>query len=145
MVSSDYQFIWADVSGKGSASDAQIYNHSDLKKGLENDDIMGWPRPDPLPNDTQDVPYFIVGDDAFALRTYLMKPYSARKLTREERIYNYRLSRARRVIENTFGVLVNRFQVLLTTMQHHAETVGLIVKACVLLRPLKVRHLCCDI
>ena len=133
MVSSDYKFIWADVSGKGSASDAQIYNHSDLKKGLENDDIMGWPRPDPLPNDTQDVPCFIVGDDAFALRTYLMKPYSARKLTREERIYNYRLSRARRVIENTFGVLVNRFQVLLTTMQHHAETVGLIVKACVLL------------
>ena len=141
MVSSDYKFLWADVSGNGAASDAQIYNLSDLKHGLENDTIMGWPRPDPLPNDIQDVPYFIVGDDAFSLRTFLMKPYSARNLTSEERIYNYRLSRARRVVENAFGIMVNRFQILLTTMQHHAETVRLIVKACILLHnPMRSRY-----
>ena len=55
-------------------------------------------------------------------------------MTREERIYNYRLSRARRVVENAFGILVNRF--LLTTMQHGADTVRLMVKACVLLHNL---------
>ncbi|XP_041469954.1 putative nuclease HARBI1 [Lytechinus variegatus] len=136
LVSSDYKVIWADVSGNGSASDAQIYNQNELKQGLENSDIMGWPTPGPLPNDTQDVPYFIVGDDAFSQRTYLMKPYSAKALTREERIYNYRLSRARRVVENTFGIMVNRFQVLLTTMQHHADTVKLILKTCILLHNL---------
>ena len=136
MVSSDYKFLWADVSGNGSASDAQMFNHSELKEGLENNNITGWPRPDPLPNDTQDVPYFIVGDDAFSLRTYLMKPYSAKIMTRKELIYNYRLSRARRVVENAFGILVNRFQVMLTTMQHHADTVRLIVKACMILHNL---------
>lgn len=136
MVSSDYKFIWADCSGKGSSSDAHIYNNSELRAGLEHDDIVGWPRPDPLPNDSQDVPYFIVGDDAFALKTCLMKPYSSRNLTRHERIFNYRLSRARRVVENAFGILANRFQVILTTMGQHADTVRLIVKACVLLHNL---------
>ncbi|MCP3679004.1 MAG: transposase family protein, partial [Gammaproteobacteria bacterium] len=133
MVSSDYKFVWADTSAKGSNSDAQVYNASELKQGLENDDIQGWPRPDPLPNDTKDVPYFIIGDDAFALRTYLMKPFGHRNMSKEERIYNYRLSRARRVVENAFGILANRFQVILTTMQHNAETVELIVRTCLVL------------
>uniref|UniRef100_A0A8B9HK57 DDE Tnp4 domain-containing protein n=1 Tax=Astyanax mexicanus TaxID=7994 RepID=A0A8B9HK57_ASTMX len=133
VVSSDYKFIWADVSGNGSSSDAHIYNHSDLQAGLENGDLLGWPHPDPLPNDTQDVPYILLGDDAFSLRTHMMKPYGAKNLTREERIFNYRLSRGRRVVENAFGILANRFQVLLTTMSHHPENVRLIVKACILL------------
>ena len=133
MVLSDYKFLWADVYGNGSSSEAHIYNNSELQAGLENDDIAGWPRPDPLPNDNQDVPYFLVGDDAFSLRTYLMKPYGAKNLSRQQRIFNYRLSRARRVVENAFGILVNRFQVLLTTMSHHADTARLIVKACILL------------
>ena len=135
-VSADYKFLWADVSGNGASSDAQMFNCSDLREGLEQDNIRGWPRPDPLPNDTQDVPYFIVGDDAFSLRTFLMKPYSTRNMTKEERIFNYRLSRARRVVENAFGILVNRFQVMRTTMEHHPDTVRLIVKTCMVLHNL---------
>lgn len=136
MVTSDYKFLWVDVSGNGSASDAQIFNNSELKEGLENNTIRGWPQPDPLPGDNQNVPYFLVGDDAFSLKTYMMKPYGARNLDRDYRIYNYRLSRSRRVVENAFGILANRFQVLLSTMQHHPDTVRLIVKACVLLHNL---------
>ena len=135
MVTSDYKFLYIDVSGQGHMSDAQIFNASDLRAGLDNDDIVGWPRPDPLPHDTENVPYFIVGDDAFALRPYLMKPFK-NNLTREERIFNYRLSRARRVVENSFGILANHFQILLNTMKHEPETVALIVKTCVLLHNL---------
>jgi len=105
---------------QGSSSDAHIYNESEFKEDQQNNDIAGFPEPDPLSGDTQDVPYFLVGDDAFGLRTYMMKPYANRDMTREQRIFNYRLSRARRVVENTFGILANRFQVLLTTMMHNA-------------------------
>ena len=136
VVTSDYKFLWIDTSGKGSSSDAQIYNISQLQEGLEKNDIRGFPQPDPLPGDTQDIPYFLVGDDAFALRQFMMKPYGSRTLTPRQRIFNYRLSRARRVVENTFGILANRFQVILTKMGHSVETVKLIVKACVLLHNL---------
>lgn len=58
-----------------------------------------------LPNDDGNMfPYMFVGDEGFPLRTYLMRPYSGRSLDSDKkRIYNYRLSRARRVIENCFG------------------------------------------
>lgn len=127
--------MFSVISGRGAASDAQIYNSSELKECLE-DGSIGFPPPDPLPNDTENVPYFIIGDDAFALRPTMMKPYSDRGMTNEERIYNYRLSRARRVVENAFGILANRFQVLLTTMNHAPSTVRLIVNTCMCLHNL---------
>jgi hypothetical protein len=48
----------------------------------------------------------------------------------------FRLSRSKRVVENAFGMLAQRFQVFLTTMQHNPETIQLIVKACMLLHNL---------
>ncbi len=76
------------------------------------------------------------GDDAFALRPHMMKPYGSRNLNDDERIFNYRLSRARRVVENAFGILANRFQVLMSTMCHTPVTVRLITTTCCLLHNL---------
>ncbi|XP_050697643.1 putative nuclease HARBI1 [Eriocheir sinensis] len=142
VVTSDYKFMWIDVSGKGSTSDAHIYNSSSLKEALEKNDLVGFPQPDPLPGDTEDVPYFLVGDDADALRTFMMKPCGNRDMTRKQRIFNYRLSsRARRVVENSFGILANRFQLLLTTMLHEPDTVRLLVKTCIILHNLmRIRY-----
>jgi len=50
--------------------------------------------------------YVVVADDAFALKRYLMKPYASRNLTVMQRVYNCRLSRARRVVENAFCAAV---------------------------------------
>ncbi|XP_041366800.1 putative nuclease HARBI1 [Gigantopelta aegis] len=132
VVDADYKFMWIDVGGFGSQSDAQIYNQSELKECLE-DGSIGLPPPSLLPNDIQDFPYFLLGDDAFGLRTYLMKSYSGRQLTREEMIANYRISRARRVVENAFGIMAQRWRVLLSTMQQMPVTVQTIVEACVCL------------
>jgi len=108
----DYKFIWVDVGAQGSGSDAQIFNNIDLIEAIE-DNWMDIPQPEPLRHDDRDTPYFFIGDDAFPLKTWMMKPFSRRALTRPERIFNYRLSRARRVVENAFGILANRFRCLL--------------------------------
>ena len=135
LVDADYKFSWVDVGSNGSAGDAQVFNKSELKECLEADTV-GVPAPEPLPHDDKCMPFFIVGDDAFALRTWLMKPFSKRELTLAETIFNYRLSRARRIVENAFGILAHRFRCLLTTMRQRPQTVGSIALACVCLHNL---------
>ena len=66
----------------------------------------------------------------------MMKPYSRRNLTREERIFNYRLSRARRVVENAFGILAQRFAIFKNTMLHEPDTAREIINTCLLLHNL---------
>ena len=135
LVDADYNFLWIDVGGNRYMSDAMIYNDSELIDCI-SDGSIGFPAPAPLPHDDQDTPYFLLGDDAFGLRTYMMKPFAARNLTKEQRIYNYRITRGRRIVENAYGILAQRWQVLLGTMQQNSETARLIVQACVCLHNL---------
>ena len=132
LVDSEYRFRWVDLGENGSCSDCTVFNHSDLKLCIE-DQYIDFPADDPLPGDTEDMPYFILGDDAFALRTWLMKPVPGKLLTREQKIYNYRISRGRRVVENAFGIMASRFRCLQTALPQKVINVKQIVMACVVL------------
>ncbi|XP_066958645.1 uncharacterized protein [Macrobrachium rosenbergii] len=107
-----YKFLYVDMGAIGSESDGGAFAQTRLGEMLLQQEA-NLPQPEALPGQPNGFPvdYFLVGDDAFPLRNYLMKPYPKRGLTKEERIYNYRLSRASRTVENAFGILANRFRI----------------------------------
>ena len=68
-------------------------------------------------------PYFFVADDAFPMRHNLLKRHSSSNLEHVFLIFNYRLSRARRIIESTFGSFAARFRISLRPKLSCLETV----------------------
>ena len=60
-------------------------------------------------NNSFAMPFVVASDDAFPLHNNLMKPYPLSNLSSEQRVFNYRLSHARRVVENVFGIFAKRF------------------------------------
>lgn len=92
------------------------------------------PEPALLPEtESNPQPYVFIGDEAFALHTHLLRPYPGRKLTDIRRVFNYRLSRARRMVECAFGVLANKWRVLHTPIQVEPDFTDDIIKACCVL------------
>ena len=77
--------------------------------------------------------YGLVGDEAFPLRGYLMRPYPGRALSQQQHIFNYHLSRSRRIIENAFGILVARWRIFRQPIIASPENAQVFVKACVAL------------
>ena len=134
LVDAKYRFLYCDVGFNGRVSDGGVFAQCSLNEGLLKN-VVNVPKPKPLSNNTTSRPmsYHVVADEAFPLRDDIMKPYAQRNLTVEKRIFNYRLSRARRVVENAFGILSNRSRVFLTTIAVAPEMVEVIVlAACVL-------------
>jgi len=82
------------------------------------------------------ISHFLVGDDAFVLKTWLIKPLDLRNMTDSQRAFNYRISRARRVVENAFGITADRFRCFLTTMPHQPDRVTTIALSCCVLHNL---------
>lgn len=78
---------------------------------------------EPVTNNNRSIPYFMLTDNAFALRTFLTKPYSKHDTSDTELITNYRLSIGRRMPENAFGILASKWQAFPTTLQQKMVTV----------------------
>lgn len=135
VVDAEYRFTYIDVGAVGAESDGGVWARTHLSGLLERGEA-NLPPPQCLPNTPPTSPpssYYLVADDAFPLRPYLMKPFPSRGLTKEERVYNYRLTRGRRTVENAFGILANRFRVLHSPICLRADRVeSVIMAACVL-------------
>jgi hypothetical protein len=106
------------------------------------------PPPQALPQTNTVLPHVILGDEAFALHENLMKPFPRRQSINDQSkaVYNYRLSRARRTTENSFGILCAYFRIFFQPIAVAPETTDkLITCACILhniLREAKVLAPC---
>lgn len=117
--------MWKDI-----ANDFGIYDKS-LMGRLFEQKALNVPQDEPLSQNSQPMPYTIVADAAFPLKPYLLKPYYKDKLVNNDanKIFNYRLSRARRCVENAFVILRARFRVFHGPMQVQPDMVDKIVLA----------------
>ena len=134
LVDSNYKFLYIDVGGYGKNSDGGIFSNCSLGKGL-NRERLNIPDPKVLPDapDLGPVPYCFVADEAFPLKTNIMRPFPGRNTDKVQDTFNYRLSRARRVVENAFGILSSRWRIFHSKIGTKPDVTVKIVKACCIL------------
>ena len=107
----NYSFTMFDVGQFGSNNDSGVLANSEMGIAFELNQLKV-PKASYVNEETGFLPYFLVGDEIFPLKTWLLRPYPGTDLSSEKKkIDNYRHSRARRVIENTFGILATRWRI----------------------------------
>lgn len=136
LVDADYKFINVSIGAQGRMGDATVFSQSGLNQNMLNN-TLNLPSDSFLPGESistsKPIPYVIVADDAFPLRKNIMKPYAQKGLSDGKRIFNYRLSRARRTSENAFGILASVFRIFFTKINLDPDTVKEITLACCIL------------
>jgi len=93
------------------------------------------PREQPLPNNENGkcMPFMIAGDKAFALSEHVLWPYPNRNLSIQQRIYNYRLTRAHLMVECAFCILANKWRIFHRPLDVTPQFCDSIVQACCIL------------
>lgn len=131
LASADYKFLIVDIGAQGKHSDGGVFKNSLMGQQFYQNKIN-------LPSlsaisSRHTVPYVIVADEAFQLTQFAMRPYPAKNLNKQQKIFNYRLSRARHVVENTFGILASRWRIYQRPINTSLETADAVIKATVCL------------
>lgn len=134
----NYGFTAIDVGAEGRFSDGGLFRTWNFGKALSNNpELLKLPPAELLSNSERTLPFVFVGDEAFPLLKNLMRPFPGRgsgsRMPKSRAIFNYRLSRARRIVENSFGILCNRWRIFRRPIIASYETVVNIVKASVVL------------
>ena len=134
------EFLYVDVGCQGRIRDGGVYCNSTFYIALENGALN---LPDPVSGSddpqwmfdhcNEPIPYVLVAEDAFPLGRHCMKPFPESNLSDRKRIFNYRLSRMRRVSQNVFGIWGNTFRVFTATMALEPEKAVVITLATVAL------------
>ncbi|XP_062409995.1 uncharacterized protein zgc:113227 [Sardina pilchardus] len=125
------QFWDVCVGFPGSVHDARVLKQSELWERLGDGQILNTHTVNISGHDTG---YFLIGDPAYPLQRWLMKPFSdTGRLTPEQQRFNYRISSARSVVETAFGRLKGRWRCLMKRNDCKIEMVKKMVLTCCVL------------
>ena len=114
-----YRFILIDVGDTGRHSDRGVLSNSSFGQALVNG-TLPLPKESPLPR---------TSSPNLPLKKNVLCPFPGKKLDESQSIFNYRLSRARRVIENSFGILAARWRIFRRPIIANPDNVVLFTKA----------------
>lgn len=131
----NYVIRFVDIGAYRRRSDGGIFNNSAIGRAFDKG-RMNIPQPTAIGEREPVLPYCFVGDEAFPLKPYLLRPYPDRPysgFTREQKIYNYRLDRARQTIENTFGILASQWRMYRKPIIASPENAKVMVSATICL------------
>jgi len=79
------------------------------------------------------MPFVTLGDEAYPLKTYLMNYFAGNDLSCEERVFSYRLLRARRCVMCAYGILTAKWQLLNKAIEKNVNKTERIVRCVCLL------------
>lgn len=124
-----YKFITVDIGNYGRLSDSGIFENSIFYRVYLNGKSLLPPKP--LPGSEDTTPQVLIGDEGFALKEYLMRPFPRATVIHDNRkkTFNYRLCRARRVVENSFGILAQKYRIFHRPIESDVDTAIHVVKA----------------
>ncbi|XP_064469756.1 uncharacterized protein LOC135384482 [Ornithodoros turicata] len=132
LVDADKKAIFVDTGVHGRCNDSVSFRGTELFQKLESGEC-NIPEPVPLPGQNGPTAFVVVADAAFPMKDYMLRPpeRTQRELqSKANRVYSYRHSRARHVVESFFGIMASRFRVLLTEINGLPENIAQIILAC---------------
>ena len=124
-------FIDVYVGWPGRVHDARVFANSSLyQRGQGGNLLPDWKEEIA----GKEVPIVLLGDPAYPLLPWLMKAYPNNgHLTPEQKRYNYRLSKARVVVEHCYGRLKGRWRCLLKRLDVDVSDAPKLIAACCVL------------
>lgn len=126
LVNAKYEFLFVDIGKNERNSDGGVIEKTEFHTRLRNGTLHLTTTEETV----EGLSFVFVADDAFALGEQIFKPFPLKNLSREQIIYNYRLSRARHVVKNAFGIMSNRFRIFRTAINLSSHKIDMILHCC---------------
>ena len=130
LVDARYHFIWASIGAPGYTHDSTYFELTNLCRRISEGDVI--PKESCVLNNVN-IPPIVLGDGAFPLKTWMMKPYGDAVPTPRKRYFNCRGSRGRLFAEGAFIHLKSRSSVLHRKCESNKNTFKAMSFACVVL------------